>query len=266
MTAAGHGAPAWATSRKLDRSGTPTSSQCAKRRWRCVGTQNIVVGRSAVIAAVIAAGSKRPGTTIRPPASSVPVAKRRGAEWCRGLSTRLTSSAQNPHRSRSSATRSAARSGDNRPESTPLGVPVVPLVQCMGRPRGSVRRGSESRATSASRTSTPSVVVTSRSGEMGARIRVRSASVRAGSSGTGKTPRPSRASTRSTYCSDPGTSRATREPSVRSAGVTRPSKQSRSGGAGQAWRGTTWRRRSTGPSSSWSSARLAGPAKWSCRA
>jgi hypothetical protein len=52
-----------------------------------VGTQNIVVGRSASIAAVTAAGSNprrwsslsRP--TTRPPASRVPIAKRSGAEW-----------------------------------------------------------------------------------------------------------------------------------------------------------------------------------------
>ena len=76
----GHGAPACATNRKHDKSGVPTSSQCAKRRWRCVGTQNIVVGRSVSIAADTAAGSKAPGITTRPPASVVPNAKRSGAE------------------------------------------------------------------------------------------------------------------------------------------------------------------------------------------
>ena len=42
---------------------------------------DIEVGRSDPIASVTAAASKGPGTTTRPPASVVPLAKRRGAEW-----------------------------------------------------------------------------------------------------------------------------------------------------------------------------------------
>ena len=114
LTAAGHGASAWATRRNEDRSGMPTSSQ--SRRGAAGGSDAEHRGGPVrAIAAVTAAGSNGPRTTTEPPARSVPIAKRRGAEWWSGLSTRFTSVARKPHRSRSSATspppvaRSAAR-------------------------------------------------------------------------------------------------------------------------------------------------------------
>ena len=213
MSSGGQAAPAWASSRTQERSGVPWTSQWASRRCRWVGTTNIVVGRSVVISEVRRATSKLPAKTSRPPASRVPVAKRSGALWWIGLTTRLTSSSQNPHSARSSSTRAAAETSSRTPLWTALGRPVVPLVTCIGRPRGSPRRcaaGSEAcRAPSASGVSTTAVGSTSSS------TRARSTEVRCGSRGTGRTPPASRPMTVSTYAVEPGCSSATRSPGPR---------------------------------------------------
>ena len=67
-------------------------------------------------------------TITSPPASSVPAAKRIGAEWWSGEHTRWRSSAENAHSSASSATRAAAWASVAAPDHTPLGRPVVPDV------------------------------------------------------------------------------------------------------------------------------------------
>ena len=133
----------------------------SRRRW--VGTQKVVVGRSAgrcATRSVTTAGSKRPGTSSRPPASRVAIAKRRGAEWCSGPMTRCTSSSANPQRSRSSATSAAAAASSSSPDQTALGRPVVPEVRWSGRARGvprSGRRAARAATCSASSTATGSV-------------------------------------------------------------------------------------------------------------
>ncbi len=200
----------------------PCSSQWANRRCRWVGTQNIDVGRSVATRAVIRSGSKLPAKARRPPASSVPIANRSGALWWIGLSTRLTSSAAKPHRSRSSATSARAAPGSSTPEWTALGRPVVPLVTCIGRPSGSptaVRR-------SATAPARPRSGSTTRAGSTSARIRSRSTAVRFGSSGTGSTPAASSPTTVSTYDVEPVSSSATRSPRARG-GATGASSQER---------------------------------------
>ena len=51
-----------------------------------------------------------------------------------------------PQSDRSSATSAAASGSDRSPLHTPFGVPVVPLVQCIGRARGSPRASGYGRA------------------------------------------------------------------------------------------------------------------------
>ena len=64
-----------------------------------------------------------PRSTTRPPASRVPIANRSGAEWWIGLSTRFTSSAAKPHRSRSSASNASAAAGVEQSGEDALGPP-----------------------------------------------------------------------------------------------------------------------------------------------
>ena len=143
------------------------------------------VGRTSCTAATKDSGSNRGRIATDPPASSVPVANRRGAEWWIGETTRSTSSGTKPQRSRSSRTRCSASPGDSSPDQTPFGRPVVPDVKCIGRQRGhgsSSASGPSSRAWSASGESMTS------DGSTSAMIASRSYGVRRGSIGTGTTP------------------------------------------------------------------------------
>ena len=89
---------------------------------------NAEVGAWVATASANAAAVNRSSTMTSPPASSVPAAKRIGAEWCSGEHTRCRSPAENSQSSSSSATRAAAWASGNTPDQTPLAFPVVPDV------------------------------------------------------------------------------------------------------------------------------------------
>ena len=150
-------------------------------------------------------GRTGPGTTTRPPASSVPVANRSGAEWCSGLSTRLTSSASKPHRSRSSSTSARAAGSSSSPRPDALGPPGGAAGD-VHRPAPRQRRGGALRAARQRTSSCCSGVSTTRRGSRSPSSR--SALARRSAAGrAGRAPRPaaSRSITRSTYATEPGT-------------------------------------------------------------
>ena len=111
MSGSGQGAPA-CTSRRNDDQSTASrpARPRASSRCRWVGTQNVVVGRRVEMAAAARAASNGPGSSTSPPASSVCTAKRSGALWCSGESTRCRSAGPNSQRSISSAARARASS------------------------------------------------------------------------------------------------------------------------------------------------------------